>query len=207
MRKRYLPELRDPLLQRIRQQYEAHYEQTFGRRAGKGLYRNHDWQRLEFALSLIPDDCRTVLDVGVGPGPFLNYLTLSGRFDTVTGIDKAQYSRFLQLTPELDYRIMSITETSFPDRSFDVVFCMEVLEHLDTASLAAALPELRRITKRRLVMSVPFDEPKPLPRYHLQHFDEQRLRAMFPDAEMVLLYRSRIRWTWPWAFVIEEFGG
>jgi ubiquinone/menaquinone biosynthesis C-methylase UbiE len=43
----------------------------------------------------------------------------------------------------------------FPARSFDLVFCLEVLEHLDTP--AEALAELARVTRQTLIVSVPFE--------------------------------------------------
>jgi len=82
---------------------------------------------------------------------------------------------------------------------------MEVLEHLDSTTLEAGFSSLRRITRKKLVMTVPFDEPLPLPSYHLQHFDEHRIRATFPDAEISLVHRNDNRSTWPWAVLIEKF--
>jgi SAM-dependent methyltransferase len=200
-----LPRIDSAILLSVREQFEKHYLERLGRSTGKGLYRDDDWRRLQFAETLIPDGVSSILDVGVGPGAFLNYLALSGRFERVTGIDKVRYSRFLSLTPDLDYRIEDITATSFADGAFDVVFCMEVLEHLDDTTLELALSELRRITTRRLIMSVPFNEPLPLPSYHVQHFDEHRLRTMFPDATLALLRRGRWHQTaWPWAIVVED---
>ncbi|HNP35705.1 MAG TPA: class I SAM-dependent methyltransferase [Woeseiaceae bacterium] len=200
-----LPVLTNPLLQSIREQFESAYLKQFGMRTGSGLYKNADWRRLEFATSLIPDNCKSVLDVGVGPGAFLNFLSMSGRFDRVTGIDKRRYSKFIELAPNLDYRIMNVGKTSFPDASFDLVICMEVLEHLDTATLTNALSELRRITCKKLIMTVPFNEPLPLPSYHLQQFDENRIRETFPSAEILLLHRNKEQSTWPWAVLVEEF--
>lgn len=200
-----LPKLENPLLRTIREQFEEAYFKQFGARSGRGLYKNADWRRLEFATRLIPSDCRSVLDVGVGPGAFLNYLALSGRFDRVTGIDKRRYTKFVELAPDLDYQLMDIKNMSFPDNCFDTVFCMEVLEHLDSKTLEAGLSSLRRITKKKLVMTVPFNEPLPLPSYHLQHFDEQRIRETFPNAEIFLVHRDSKQSTWPWAVLIEEF--
>lgn len=200
-----LPKLETPLLLTIREQFEEAYFKQFGVRSGSGLYKNADWRRLELATRLIPSNCKSILDVGVGPGAFLNYLALSGRFDRVTGIDKRRYSKFVELAPDLDYQMMDIGNVSFPDNCFDTVFCMEVLEHLDSKTLEAALSSLRRITRKKLVMTVPFDEPLPLPSYHLQHFDEQRIRATFPDAEIFLVHRNKQQSTWPWTVLIEEF--
>jgi SAM-dependent methyltransferase len=205
MRQVDLPPLETPLLRSIRERFEEAYRKQLGVSSGKGLYKNADWRRIELATRLIPANCKSVLDVGVGPGAFLNYLTLCGRFDRVTGIDKRRYSKFVELTPDLDYRIMDIRKLSFPENSFDIVFCMEVLEHLDSKTLEMGLSALRRIAKRKLVMTVPFNEPLPLPSYHLQHFDEARIRATFPDADILLVHRDRKRSTWPWTVLVEEF--
>lgn len=200
-----LPKLETPLLRTIHEQFEEAYTKQFGFRSGSGLYKNTDWRRLEFATRLIPSDCKSILEIGVGPGAVLNYHALSGRFDRVTGIDKQRYSKFVELVPDLDYQMMDIGKMSFPDNCFDTVFCMEVLEHLDSTTLEAGLSSLRRITRKKLVMTVTFDEPLPLPSYHLQHFNEQRIRATFPDAEIFLVHRNNRQSTWPWTVLIEEF--
>lgn len=196
--------LADPLMLAVREQYERHYQEKYGDDK-KGLYLDADWRRLQYAASLIPPGTRSILEVGVGPGPMLNYLTLLERFASVVGIDIRRYSKFLQLTPALDFRIMSVDKLQFPDRHFDMVFCMEVLEHVPTAVMMRGIEELRRVTKNKLVMSVPFEEPLPLPSYHLQRFDAPRLQSVFPDAEVSMLHRPRRR-GWAWAMLTETPG-
>jgi SAM-dependent methyltransferase len=53
------------------------------------------------------------------------------------------------------FQTASIFEIPFPDRSFDVVGCFEVLEHLPDP--AAALRELARVSSRAVVLSVPHE--------------------------------------------------
>jgi 2-polyprenyl-3-methyl-5-hydroxy-6-metoxy-1,4-benzoquinol methylase len=193
----------DPLLSDIRKEYLRRYAEMFPDGEGKGLYLEADWRRLEFALSLIPAGTRSVLEIGVGPGQMLNYLTMCGRFSTVTGIDIRRYSRYIQFAEKVDFRLMSVDALDFEDRSFDVVLCMEVLEHLPTDTFNRALPELRRVTNGRLIMSVPFEEPEPLPTYHKQRFDSGRIQAIFPKGQVTLLHRPR-RKGWPWALIVED---
>jgi hypothetical protein len=66
--------------------------------------------------------------------------------------------------------------------------------------MTGAIAELRRITRHRLLMTVPFEEPEPLPRHHVQRFDEARINALFPDAKVTLLTRGS---GVPWALLEE----
>ena len=67
----------------------------------------------------------------------------------------------------------------FDDNAFDNVLCMEVLEHLEKIDFAKALHELRRVTRKRLMITVPYKEPEPVwhfdqPRGHRQSFSEEK---------------------------------
>lgn len=198
-----LPTMSDPLMADIRAQFQKAYEDKFGHSTGKGLYSNADWRRLEFAVSRIPDYTKSVLDIGAGPGALLNYLTISNRFERVTAIDRAPYSKFVPLT-ELDLRIMDVTCMSFEDGAFDTVFCMEVLEHLSPEAFDKAVAELRRVAKHKLIMSVPFEEPEPIPAYHKQRFDEHKLRGLFPDAKIERLSKGKSAGC-DWAVITESY--
>jgi SAM-dependent methyltransferase len=51
----------------------------------------------------------------------------------------------------------SVVALPFPDKSFDVVGCFEVLEHLPDDLPRQALAELHRVAKRAVVLSVPHE--------------------------------------------------
>jgi SAM-dependent methyltransferase len=78
----------------------------------------------------------------------------------------------------------------FPDRSFDLVFCAEVLEHVPNVEQAAA--EIVRVTRGRAVIGVPYRQDiragrvtcracgrSSPPCGHINSFDEQRLKDLF----------------------------
>ena len=138
---------------RTRGHFEQSYETQHGRPSGKGLYSESDWRRLDYMLSLMPAG-GTVLDVGIGPGAFVQMLALSGRFDRVCGIDIRRSSKFVELC-EFDFRKMTVERMSFEDDEFDTVVCMEVLEHVPMEVFGPALQELRRVAAKELLMTVP----------------------------------------------------
>jgi len=91
------------------------------------------------------------LDLGCGIGPYLGHLTKSG-FEAI-GVE---YSRgIVQQAVALGRPVIvgSATEIPFPDKSFDTVVMIEALEHIPDPH--AALREIVRVTRKRLVMTVP----------------------------------------------------
>ena len=161
-----------------------------------------DWKRVQYVSTLLPE-AESVLDVGIGTGAFLNLLMSLDKFQRVLGLDIRKHSRFTTLFESQHYQIMyaSVTALPFADRSVDVVTCMEVLEHLDRESVLAALPELRRVVKRLLIISVPYNEKEPLPRYHKLRFTDNDLLAYFPNGEFILLKKAGGT---PWVVVLER---
>lgn len=194
-----IPKLKDEFLISIREKYQEHYKIHYGDDK-KGLYNQADWRRLQYASELIPENVESILDVGVGPGAFLNFLTMKKYCNQVVGVDIRKYSKFISLVDDLDFKEMSVDKLDFEDNSFDTVFCMEVLEHLPVEVMLNGIAELKRVTRHKLVMSVPFEEPLPLPSYHLQRFDIKRLELVFPGSDITLLHRPN-KVGWPWAFI------
>ena len=89
---------------------------------------------------------------------------------------------------------MNVARLQFDDASFDVVICMEVLEHVDRRTFAAGLSELRRVCGDQLLMTVPFEEPEPIPAYHKRRFDRADIRELWPSATRTRLDRPHVAW-------------
>jgi 2-polyprenyl-6-hydroxyphenyl methylase / 3-demethylubiquinone-9 3-methyltransferase len=91
----------------------------------------------------------TVLDVGCGGGFLAEEFTRAGF--KVTGIDPMEQS--IEAAREharggglnIDYRIASGEHLPFPDETFDIVLCCDVLEHVDNIDQVVA--EISRVLK------------------------------------------------------------
>ncbi len=111
----------------------------------------------------------------------------------------------------------SIYELPHADRSFDIVFVMEVLEHLDDP--ARALAEVCRISKRWVLASVPrepiwramnFARLKYIPSLgntpgHLNHWSAGAFRNFVNQKAKVRARRTPVPWTMVLAEIRSDF--
>jgi ubiquinone/menaquinone biosynthesis C-methylase UbiE len=100
-----------------------------------------------------------------------------------------------------ELEIMNILDLQIEDASFDTVLCMEVLQHLEPIDFPKAVHELRRVSRSRLIMTVPYAEPEPVWHNdkrggHRQSFPEEKIERFFPRAERWMIPRGRNKWSW-----------
>jgi 2-polyprenyl-3-methyl-5-hydroxy-6-metoxy-1,4-benzoquinol methylase len=160
------------------------------------LYQS-DCLRWSFVMSRL-SAYESLLDVGVGQGQFIHTLHLMSRYKKLVGIDIKVYPGMKRLMEEYStsnvLKIMDVKNLQLSDQEFDIVTCMECLEHLEIPDFNAALRELRRVCGKQLVITVPFQE-NPLPKYHKQSFDVPQLEQYFPQATKIILnYKSKTKW-------------
>ena len=95
-----------------------------------------------------------ILDIGCGHG--VNCKELNSRGFRCVGIEaNEEYAREAQKYVEAYH--MNAEKLDFPNKSFDTVIMLEVLEHLEHPY--KALEEIVRVTRRNLILSVPNLEP------------------------------------------------
>jgi SAM-dependent methyltransferase len=139
----------------------------------------------------------SALDVGCGDGYLCEQLS-ARRFRTVVGADLAAsriaYAR--SRYPTMPLVQANACELPFDDRQFDMVTCVEVLEHLPDPE--QALIEMARVSRRYLICTTPYredvresycphcDRSFP-PAGHLTSFDEERFHRMARQAGLRLL--------------------
>lgn len=171
-----------------------------GVKEAERVFTVNDWSRISYVHSLIPDK-GSVLDVGTGQGHFVNALSKSTKIERLATIDIKTSQRFFKHGEYEQYK-MSVSDMKFECEEFDTVVCMEVIEHLKDEDFENAIPELRRVTKSKLIVTVPFCEPEPLPKYHHQSFSIDRIKKLFPNATFTLLMKKPVTRV-PWLLVCE----
>lgn len=92
-----------------------------------------------------------VAEIGVGPGVVGDMLRATYPGCEYVGIDIDS-----SLSPSV---CASVETLPFANGSFDATFCCQVLEHLPFDQFAVSIGELKRITSRRLVISLPDVSP------------------------------------------------
>src|SRR5688572_1928727 len=137
-------------------QIEKEYYEDENLWSGNMLQDPGNRERIKITSELIPSDVKSILDVGCGNGIFLNYL-FDTRGDSInlTGVDRSRTALQFVRTKKVEGDILNL---EFKNESFDCVSALEVIEHLPVNDFGKALSELARVSKRYIIISVPYAE-------------------------------------------------
>ncbi len=102
---------------------------------------------------------KKVLDVGCAQGWYIKYLKDLGFEVQASDLEKA--IKFA----DVPFVQAPVTNLPFADNSFDTVLAINIVEHVEDE--IKALSELYRVTKKRLLLSVPNSEDGLLQKYNL----------------------------------------
>ncbi len=159
---------------------------------------------------------RTILDVGCGEGLIGSYLRQRGGSSghRYVGADRNWQALRVaaRLNPDTAFFCADITSLGFRRGSFELVLCLEVLEHIPDP--AVALAELRRVTSRYCLISVPhepffrlatFLRGKHLREWgnhpeHVQHWGPRSFRALLSRSFHV----QELQTPFPWLLALCE---
>lgn len=160
----------------------------------ESYFSPQDKVRVEYIQNLIPEDAKTILDVGCGNGILVNYLQNKhpDRFSRVCGTDRSKTSLTFVKTEKYE---ADINKLPFADNEFDIVTCLEVIEHLPQEVYFEALNEIERIAKKYIIISVPYQEILDFskvrcikcktefnPFYHMHSFNDERVKNLYKDS-------------------------
>jgi len=116
----------------------AHFAQHFERKL--------DTTELDIFLSDLPDKA-SILDAGCGSARDAAYMIKKGYKAEGIDLSTGLLAEAKKLHPEVPTQIMSLTEISFPNGTFDGVWCKAAILHLERSELPAVLHAFHRILK------------------------------------------------------------
>jgi ubiquinone/menaquinone biosynthesis C-methylase UbiE len=129
---------------------DEEYERIYRELDPIGKYRPTDLNKkcVEKILSEVTEDMESVIDIGCGRGYFLEQLVKKGA-KNIWGCD------LFDAVPVqgTNYQKGNIEHLPFDDKSFDVVICSHILEHVK--DFDKAVNEIKRIAKKKVIVTVP----------------------------------------------------
>ena len=151
-------------------------------------------ERIRSTIESIPSDVESILDVGCSNGKLTN--PLKGKY-CVFGMERV----FSALrTVEAPCVCADIEAIPFAEGAVDCVLCTEVIEHLPDDMMARAISEMKRVSKRYLLITVPNEDSieEGLMRCakcgtvfhavgHLRRFDAESLEKLFERENILML--------------------
>lgn len=146
--------------------------------------------RAKEVVSYIPDEVKTVLDIGCGNGIVTNMINK----EFVLGMDFA-------IIPLKNVRknviCSSIDSIPLKENKFNLIIMTEVLEHLSDQIYTKAVQEINRLKAKYLLITVPFEEDLDADQckcsscgfvfnatHHYRRFSEQWYIEKFPDYDV-----------------------
>lgn len=127
----------------------------------KTFYEKYDWSalkepalrpKIEQVLKRIPEEVKTIVDIGCGNGVITNVL---GEHYQVTAVDRSEHALSYVTTKKV---LASADKIPLPDHSFDLVFSSELLEHLEDEVFRNTIREMKRLSKKYIFITVPNEE-------------------------------------------------
>jgi SAM-dependent methyltransferase len=128
-------------------------KQFYGRRwaSAASALSPEEKERLALTVSSIPQDARSILDLGCGDGRLSNLLR-SVREGFLASLDLSLPALRRLTTPGC---CGSAERLPFRDHAFDLILAAEMMEHLPEAIYASALQEMARVAGKYILITVP----------------------------------------------------
>jgi len=135
---------------------------------------------------LIPSDVKSIIDVGCGNGIITN--KLASKWDVI-GLDSSEEALKYLKCPTI---LASATQIPSEDDKYDMAISSQMLEHLNQEDLLKAISEIKRISHKHILISVPNNEFLDICHvrcpdcsavfhawHHLQSFNDKYIQILF----------------------------
>lgn len=146
----------------------------------------------ENILNEFPSSFETIIDIGCGDGYVLHCIEKKYRNKKLYGLDLSEGRIKTTCTnvPTTHLIRSDVHHLPFPDNSFDVVICSELLEHIE--EYTKTIDELIRISKKTVILTVPNELrlvpiicPKCKTKHfldgHITFFTEKKLKGLLAE--------------------------
>jgi len=144
----------------------------------------------ENIMHVLPESFESIIDVGCGEGYLLHQINERYNKKEIYGLDltSGRIAATKRNIPSAKLLRGNIYKLPFPNNSFDVVVCSELIEHL--TNYKDAIKELLRISKKSVIITVPNEQelvkvmcPKCKTKHyydgHVNQFSEDKLNNIF----------------------------
>jgi len=153
---------------------------------------DHEVSRLNAVNLTIPDDVKTVLDVGCGDGIICN--PLAKRFDVVA-IDFSIEALIHVQAKKLQAAAENLP---FKKGTFDLILLSDILEHLSDELLSRVISQVQALSSKYILINVPNNEDITLNttkcpgcgevfhlNWHARSFTKDSILEIFPNFELL----------------------
>ena len=164
---------------------------------GKGSVVPVQIESYFLALNKYVDESAAVLDVGFGLGYGLNIMAIKSREVAGVDVDKKVYEYCMDTVMGRNPRLKSLGiydgyHLAFPDNHFDVVTCVDVLEHVE--DYHRLIDEMLRVSRKGVFISTPNKRPEytnkdgtPKNYWHLREWD-------YPELDTIASAHGKVDW-------------
>lgn len=168
-------------------------ETIYSRKLTDGTFLGHiherDLRRFKRTEKFVMNGLSSALDVGCFLGDWLHFIKNRKHLDSCMGIDISEdrVAEAQHRFPDIHFRAGKIEAMSLDPKTFDLVTCLEVLEHIE--NWEDIFQALFRFARKQVIISVPNNEKieyqvcihccKPTPMWgHLHSFNEHDFPEM-----------------------------
>ena len=156
-------------------------------------YGDAETLKTRAVMNWIPSHTQTILDIGCGNGWFTNYANTT---HNLVGIDRSRAAlRHVKTTCcQAD-----AGDLPFLSESFDLLVSMEMLEHLPFESYLRTIKEIARVTRKYVLITVPYKERLNLKLavcpecgckfhrwYHMRSFSRKDMQQLFGNQPIAM---------------------